>query len=126
MTALNLFGIWRWLGRQAKVEEGAMEAARDSRQMPGESLFPVSMLSSAPVRCSDGELGRSVDAMAGAQSGRVAYVVIAEGGVAGVGETLRRLDWRQCHFEGKSLIATVAKQEFQRLEIVQRDHWPDR
>ena len=23
MTGLNLFGIWRWLGRQAKVEEGA-------------------------------------------------------------------------------------------------------
>ena len=126
MTGLNLFGIWRWLGRQAKVEEGAMEAVRDSRQAPGESLFPVSMLTSARVRGPDGELGTCVDAMAGSQSGRIAYVVVSEGGVAGVGETLRRLDWQQCRFDCKSLIAAVEAKQFKGLDIVQHDHWPDR
>ena len=24
LTVLNVFGIWRWLGRQAKVEDGAV------------------------------------------------------------------------------------------------------
>ena len=103
-----------------------MQAARDSRRTPGESLFPVSLLTSASVRGSEGELGACVDAMAGSQSGNIAYVVVAEGGVAGVGETLRRLDWRGCRFDGKSLVATFAKQQFQRLEIVDRDRWPDR
>ena len=126
MTGLNLFGIWRWLGRQAKVEEGAMQAARDSRQTPGESLFPVSLLTSTAVCGSDGELGTCVDAMAGSQSGNIAYVVVAQGGVGGVGETLRRLDWRACRFDGNSVLASVGNMEFQRLPTLRRDHWPDR
>jgi hypothetical protein len=27
LTLLNIFGIWRWLGRQARVEEGARTAS---------------------------------------------------------------------------------------------------
>ena len=30
LTMLNIFGIWRWLGRQAKVEEGARAASEAS------------------------------------------------------------------------------------------------
>jgi len=30
LTFLNLFGVWRWLGRQAAVEEGSRAAARAS------------------------------------------------------------------------------------------------
>src|SRR5689334_18937823 len=44
LTFLNLFGIWRWLGRQAAVEEGARSAAQASEHTPGEALFPVSLL----------------------------------------------------------------------------------
>ena len=32
LTGLNLFGIWRWLGRQARIEEGATAAAEASEQ----------------------------------------------------------------------------------------------
>src|SRR4051795_3211183 len=49
LTVLNLFGIWRWLGRQTKVEEGARSASEASEQTPGESLFPVSLLTHAQV-----------------------------------------------------------------------------
>jgi len=49
LTLLNVFGIWRWLGRQAKVEEGSRTASEASEQTPGEALFPVSLLSRA--RC---------------------------------------------------------------------------
>jgi hypothetical protein len=126
MTGLNLFGIWRWLGRQAKVEEGAMQGARDSRQSRGETLFPVSLLTSAPVRCPESDLGTCVDAMAGSTSGRIAYVVVAQGGIAGVGEQLRRLSWSDCRFDAGSLHATIAREEFEGLEMVQRDHWPER
>ena len=49
LTLLDLFGIWRWLGRQAKVEEGAHAASEASEQTPGEALFPISLLSRAVV-----------------------------------------------------------------------------
>ncbi|MEO5774929.1 MAG: PRC-barrel domain containing protein [Sphingomicrobium sp.] len=126
MTILNLFGIWRWLGRQAKVEDGAKVAAQASEESPGEALFPVSMLSRAPVRGREGEVGTCVDAMAGCTSGRIAYVVVAQGGVAGVGETLRKLPWSAAHFEGDRLAGQMSVQNFEQLELVQRDQWPDR
>jgi nicotinamide riboside transporter PnuC len=58
LTILDIFGIWRWLGRQAKVEEGARTAAERSEGMPTETLFPVSLLTRAPVRHGATELGR--------------------------------------------------------------------
>src|SRR5947209_10525151 len=73
LTVLNVFGIWRWLGRQTKVDEGARAAAEASEQTPGEALFPVSMLTHAPVSGADGDLGHCIDAMAGCVSGRLSY-----------------------------------------------------
>ena len=90
MTGLNLFGVWRWLGRQAKVEEGGRTAAAKSEGTPGETLFPVSLLTGARARVDDKDVGSCVDAMAGCRSGRLSYVVVSDGGLAGVGETLRR------------------------------------
>jgi len=126
LAVLDLFGIWRWLGRQTKVEEGARAAAEASEQTPGEPLFPVSLLLRAPVMSEGGELGRCIDAMAGCSSGRLSYVVVSQGGVAGVGETFRRLSWTGAMIDGETLVTTVRSAEFQRLEILARDEWPGR
>ena len=126
LTGLNLFGVWRWLGRQARVEEGARSAAHASELAAGESLFPASLLSSAKVRGHEGEIGVCVDAMAGCDSGRIAYVMVSEGGVAGVGETLRRLPWSRVRAEGDELIARLGAAEFQKLQAVPKDEWPAR
>lgn len=126
MTALNLFGIWRWLGRQAKVEEGAEAAAHASETGPGEALFPVSLLTSARVRCGDQNIGTCVDAMARCGSGRLAYVVVSEGGLAGVGETLRRLPWDDARMDGDQLVTGLDPKRFSELETVSRDQWPGR
>ena len=123
LTGLNIFGIWRWLGRQAKVEEGARVAAERSEQMPGETLFPVSLLSHAPVQSRGAEIGRCIDAMAGCSTGRLSYVVVSQGGVAGVGETLRRLPWTAARMDGEQLITDV---DLNHLEELQRDRWPAR
>ena len=124
LTVLDVFGIWRWLGRQAKVEEGARAATQASELERGEALFPVSVLSSAPVRSGARELGRCIDAMAGSASGRISYVVVSEGGVGGVGETLRRLPWTGARVEGEELVAAISPDHFKRLQIVPRDQWP--
>ncbi len=127
LTFLNLFGVWRWLGRQTRIEEGAKAGARDSHGSPGEDLFALSMLAKAPLSAADGsDLGRSVDAMAGCSSGRLHYLVVSEGGMAGVGETLRRLPWRHCHVEGDRVMTAVSSADFRALESIEPDHWPGR
>ena len=123
LTVLNVFGIWRWLGRQAKVEEGARTATEASEQTPGDTLFPVSLLAQAPVRRGSSEIGQCVDAMAGCLSGRLSYIVVSQGGVAGVGETLLRLPWSAARVD-KEQVTTDADPD--RLDELPRDQWPAR
>ena len=124
LTLLDIFGIWRWLGRQAKVEEGARAASEASEQTPGEALFPVSLLGRAIVRCGDKEVGHCIDAMTGSRSGRLDYLIVSEGGFAGVGEKLRRVPWGEAHVNGETVVAHFAADRFECLEELQRDEWP--
>jgi hypothetical protein len=124
LTGLNLFGVWRWLGRQAKVEEGGRSAAQSSEATPGEALFPVSLLTHAAVVCNGEPAGATVDAMAGCRSGALAYVVVSEGGVAGIGETLRRLPWSLAHVDDEQLIAACPG--LGSLDELPKDEWPSR
>lgn len=126
LTVLDIFGMWRWLGRQAKVEEGARTASLASERMPGEALFPVSLLSHAPVLCDGREVGHCVEAMSGCRSGRLDYLVVSEGGVAGVGERLRRLPWGEAHVEGEAVMTHFGADRFGRLDELKRDEWPGR
>jgi len=126
LTFLNLFGVWRWLGRQAKVEEGTEAAADASDKAPGETLFAVSQLTRATVEGRDGVLGTCVDAMAGCGSGRIAYVAVSAGGVAGVGETLRRIPWNQADMDGDVLRVGISRAQFDAAQQIERDSWPAR
>jgi hypothetical protein len=126
LTVLNILGVWRWLGRQAGVEEGGRTAAERSAKTPGEALFPVSLLSRGPVTANGESVGSCIDAMAGCRSGRIDYVVISQGGMAGVGETLRRLPWTAVRVEQDEVIARLSAADFDGLEELQRDRWPGR
>jgi hypothetical protein len=127
MTFLNLFGVWRWLGRQAKVEDGAAVAAEKSQRTPGETLFPASTLSSAKVVGPGGkELGRAVDAMVGCRSGQLSYLVIARGGLAGVGEVFRRLDWSKARVHDGAVQVDMQEPDLARLPELAKDNWPGR
>ena len=123
LTMLNIFGIWRWLGRQAKVEEGARTATEASERTASETLFPVSLLTRAPVHNRGEEIGHCIDAMAGCSSGRLSYIVVSQGGVAGVGETLRRLSWSETTVDGEQV---TTKADPDSLEALPRDQWPAR
>jgi hypothetical protein len=126
LIVLDVFGVWRWLGRQAKVEEGGRSAAEASEAAPGEALFPVSLLARAPVRCGTAEVGHCVDAMAGCRSGRIDYIVVSHGGMAGVGETLRRLPWKHARVDEEAVVTGISAGEFSRFEELPRDQWPAR
>ena len=127
LTGLNLFGIWRWLGRQAKIEDGGMTAAATSAEYASETLFPASLLTRAMLVGAAGEeLGTSVDAMLGARSGRPIYLVVAQGGVAGVGETLRRVEWHDARVEDERIVTPLSRPAFERLDALAKDQWPGR
>jgi len=126
LTALNVFGIWRWLGRQASVEEGGHSAAEASAETPGEALFPISQLTKAEVVRAGEPAGHCIDALAGCRSGRLAYLVVSEGGVAGVGETLRRLPWGRAHVEDDKVVADLCTADLSGLQELKRDEWPGR
>ena len=126
LTFLNLFGIWRWLGRQAKIEDGSIAAAEASRESSGEALFPVSLLTRGKVMSDGAQLGTCIDAMAGCGSGRIAYVMVSQGGVAGAGETLRRVAWNELRTEGDDVVTDLDAARFCALEPVPKDHWPTR
>ena len=127
LTALNLFGIWRWLGRQARIEDGGAAAQEQSEASAGETLFPASLLSRGTLVGAGGtELGTSVEAMLECRSGRPVYLVIAEGGVGGVGETLRRVEWRDTRAEGDRLVTSLTAADFANARQLARDQWPGR
>lgn len=126
LLGVDIFGVWRWLGRQARVEQGGRAASEESAHTPGESLFPISLLSRAPVRCGDKEVGHCIDAMSSCRSGRLNYIVVSEGGVAGVGEKLRRLPWSAAHVDGETVVSHFDTEQFAGLEELQRDEWPAR
>jgi hypothetical protein len=127
MTLLNLFGVWRWLGRQAKVEDGAKAAAEKSVDLPGDTLFPASVLSSAKLTGQGGaNLGSCVDAMLTCRGGQVHYLVVSEGGLAGVGERLRRIEWSDARVEQGEVHTNYDAARFAELPELAKDNWPAR
>jgi hypothetical protein len=126
LTGLNLFGVWRWLGRQASVEEGARAASQASEATPGEALFPASLLTRGRVECGSEPVGTCIDAMAGRDSGRLHYLVVSAGGVAGVGETLRKVGWSFVRVEPDRVLLGASPAEFGRFEELPKDEWPAR
>ena len=49
LSLVNLIGIWRWLGRQARYEKGGAEAAEASVELPVPDMRTSSSLIGTPV-----------------------------------------------------------------------------
>lgn len=117
---VDLFGIWRWLGRRARFSDAADAEQAISREQPGDTLFAASGLDGMPVRGKDGTvLGYAVDAMLACTGGGLSHLVIREGGVAGVGETMRRLPWRDVRVRDGALVTRLDADALGSLPIVQ-------
>jgi hypothetical protein len=79
----------------------------------------------AAVTGSDGAtLGEIVDIMLAADAGSVVYVVIAVGGLLGIGERLFALPWHLLAFDGGKVTATVAAADLGDRPGFDKDAWP--
>ena len=127
LTLLNLFGIWRWLGRQGRSEAGAQAATDASTDLPGDDLFPASLFTNGKVLGTVNDaIGTCVDAMLERGSGRPKYLVISEGGVVGVGETLRRLPWSDVSVADDNFHTSLVAGDLVRYDLLTRSEWPGR
>jgi len=125
LAFVNVIGVWRWLGRQARFDDGGKAAARRSRRAPVPTLFSAASLIGSPVRGRKGaSLGTVVDAMLQCDNKEIAYIVIAEGGVGGVGERLHALDPRPLRIEDASIQCDLTADELAGLPVLTPDNWP--
>lgn len=127
LTAVNLVGVWRWLGRQARLDEGAKAASEKSEGQPGPTLFPVSTLTTASLETRKGEMiGSAIDAMIRCDDGKIAYLVVGKGGVGGVGETLHALPWAQVSLQPGKVVAELGGADLEALAPIDPKDWPSR
>lgn len=125
LTGVNLLGIWRWLGRQAQYEEGGKAATQRSVRARVPTLFPVGGLAGSTLTGRDGQmLGTVVEAMMRCQGSALAYLVVSEGGMAGVGERLHALDPKELRFSEDGVASDLTPAELQRRPVLEANAWP--
>ena len=126
LLVVNLFGVWRWLGREKRYEDSREHASERSRRARVPTLFSVGSLVGATVRADREETrGTVVDAMLKCDDKRMAYVVTREGGVGGAGETLRAIPPEHLRVDGDDVFCDLSEDEWRRLPPIEDDRWPE-
>jgi hypothetical protein len=125
LLVVNLFGVWRWLGRQSRYEDSGASAAARSRGAPVPTLFPAGSLVGASIKGpNDTARGVVAEAMLNCDDKRLAYVVVGEGGVAGAGETLRVVAPEALRLQGDSVHCDLTDAEWRALPTTEHHRWP--
>lgn len=125
LLVVDIVGIWRWLGRQARYDEGAKAAELASEETEGPTLFPLSQIEGRPVIDADGKtIARTVDAMAGCDNGAIRYFVVSRGGLGGVGETLHAIGWSEVTVGEEDVTTTVSASTLDARPALDPERWP--
>lgn len=125
LTAVNVIGVWRWLGRQATYDKGSDAAADASAQHAVPSLYAAGTVVGGRLIGPDGKaVGTVVDAMLGCRDNAIAYIVVSIGGVGGVGETLHALAPEELVFGRDGVRTALTAADVRDKPSVPADHWP--
>lgn len=125
LLLVNAVGIWRWLGRQARYEDGSKAAEAKSAERRVPTLFSMASIPGRKLAGPDGEpLGLLVDGMMRCSDGGLAYVVVSEGGVAGVGERLHALKLDEVQFTDEGVRCRLDREALARTRPLTSDAWP--
>jgi sporulation protein YlmC with PRC-barrel domain len=94
---------------------------------PHADVMAASTLDDTRVISADGEhVGKISDIMLDVQSGRVAYVVLAEGGFLGIYCTLHAIPWSALMLDAdeKCFFVDMTAEEIRNEPGFDKDHWP--
>jgi hypothetical protein len=125
LTLVNAVGIWRWLGRIARFADGAKAAEKKSEAQDTPTLVNIGAIEGrAIVDSSNNKIGSAVGLMAAADSGKIAYIVIALGGVGGLAERLVALPWYVVDLSEQILVAKINPRELAAFPDLDPADWP--
>ena len=121
LTIVNLVGIWRWLGREAKYQDKTQAVASASAARPEPTLAPAASLVGSPVKTAEGEtVATVVDTMISCDDGRVHALLVRHGGtVGGLGERIVKLSQDRFSLNSRGVETSFESAELDALEEVQ-------
>jgi sporulation protein YlmC with PRC-barrel domain len=112
----------------ASTAAGArIQDVADDLRGPGPYVMSCANLAGDPVIDARGEdLGKLDHVMLDVPSGRIAYGVLARGGVFGIGERLFAIPWDALTLDvtRKCFVLDVDRDRLERAPGFDRDHWP--
>lgn len=125
MAAINGFGVWRWLGRRSRIEQGSAAAVEHSAVAPVPTLASAARLLEAPVLVPGGtRFGTVVDLMLHCDRQDLAYAVLSFDGIGGLGEQLRAVAANRLELRGDGLHTTWTEQQLRTLPPIDATAWP--
>ena len=125
LTLVNLVGIWRWLGRQARYEDGGQSATERSAASRVPTLYAAGSLAGAKLTDVNGnQIGLVVEAMLRCSDAGVAYVVVSEGGIGGLGERLHALHPEELQLSENGVGCRLSAEDLAARPMLKPDAWP--
>jgi hypothetical protein len=120
LGAVDLFGVWRWLGRRARFSDVSTAEEGRSERDRGTTLFSAIGLDGMPVRGRDGAvIGHVTDALISCADGGIGFFVIRTEGTAGLGETLRKLPWKDVEASSKAIKTRLEASHLEHLSLAE-------
>ena len=108
LTLVNVVGIWRWLGREARYKDKADAIASHSVAAPAPTLTPAGSLIGGEVKSRDGvSIATVVDTMIAHDDHRIRALLVRHGGVGGVGERVVMLTDNQFSIEDGGVVTKL-------------------
>lgn len=125
LSVVNVIGIWRWLGRQAKYQKAGQAAVNKSARARVPTLTSIQALPGSKLLDAAGApVGVVVDAMMRCSDAGLAYVVVSEGGVGGVGERLHALGPADLEFSEAGVTTRLGASELAGRPVLSPGQWP--
>jgi hypothetical protein len=96
LTLVNIVGVWRWLGREARYE-----AVGETVECASAAVLPTSGIFGREIIDGEGDVaGEAVEAIVDCQTASIRQIILRIGGIAGVGERLVALEMAQLTLDG--------------------------
>jgi hypothetical protein len=125
LVLVNAVGVWRWLGRQAQYEDASASAEQRSARANVPTLFSFNELIGSDVLDGQGDaIGAVVDVMGDCNDKEIAYLVIREGGIGGIGERLHAVGALSFAFRDGKIYARFGGEDLANLPALEAGKWP--